>query len=188
MRIMMRLLRGGGQLAMLGLGLPGLFVACMPAQPNRGLEHELRTARAEAAFEQRRVHDLEARLARLEQRAELPPVSPAPSAAAGEAMVTRQLDALITLNQELLREAQTNRQSTVVALPNVAPAEAATPSTLAPECDTGLTAEQKILQLVLELKGERSPWRVDGLSYEESQALRVLLRSERQLDRDNPWQ
>jgi len=45
-----------------------------------------------------------------------------------------------------------------------------------------------VLELVLQLRGERSPWRVDGLSYEESQALRLLLRAERELDHENPWQ
>ncbi|HEY6725272.1 MAG TPA: hypothetical protein VI197_14655 [Polyangiaceae bacterium] len=187
------------------LGLPGLLVACMPAQPNRGLEQELQAARSEAALEQRRVHELEARLAHLEIRALQTPA--AASAGTGDPTIQRQLNLLIALNQELLREAQANRERVPVAPAALAPV-ALTPATLtpaaltpatppqrtvpasgvSPECNAGLTTEQKILELVLALKGERSPWRADGLSYEESQALRVLLRADRPLDRDNPWQ
>lgn len=184
------------------LSLQGVLVACMPAQSNRGLERELQAARAEAAVEQRRVYELEARLARLEYHAEQPPATPVANPAGGDPTVQRQLDALIALNQELLREVQANRERTALAAPAVAPPapvpavltppaaaqQSQTASTLGPECNTGLTTEQKILQLVLELKGNRSPWRVDGLTYEESQALRVLLRGERPLDHENPWQ
>lgn len=184
------------------LSLQGVLVACMPAQSNRGLERELQAARAEAAVEQRRVYELEARLARLEYHAEQPPATPVANPAGGDPTVQRQLDALIALNQELLREVQANRERTALAAPAVAPPapvpavltppaaaqQSQTASTIGPECNTGLTTEQKILQLVLELKGNRSPWRVDGLTYEESQALRVLLRGERPLDHENPWQ
>ena len=186
----MRFLDLGGRLAVLGLA--GLLVACMPAQPNRGLEQELRTARAEAALEQRRVYELETRLAHLEVRAQQAPAAPAPGAGRGDPAIQRQLDVLIALNQELLREAQANREPASVSPASVSPASAApasiVPAAVAPECNTGLTTEQKILELVLALKGERSPWRVDGLSYEESQAMRILLRSERPLDHENPWQ
>ena len=190
----MRFVELGGRLAV--LGLPGVLVACMPAQPNRGLEQELHAARAEAAVEQRRVYELEARLARLEYRTEQPRATVA-TATGGDPAVKRQLDALIALNQELLREARANREQAALAPGALAPAALAapvavqqtpTPSALGPECNTGLSTEQKILQLVLELKGHRSPWRVDGLTYEESQALRLLLRTERPLDRENPWQ
>jgi len=193
----MRLLAMGGRLTV--LGLLSSLVSCLPAQTNRGLERELQTARAEAALEQRRVYELEARLARLEVRTQPAPAAVTPSAGGGDPTLQRQLDMLIALNQELLREARANREQTSVAAASTAAAAvipALTPAVMpqqmpngvGPECNTGLTTEQKILELVLTLKGERSPWRVDGLSYEESQALRVLLREERPLDLENPWQ
>lgn len=194
------------QVALRGLGVacltpvvPLLFVACIPAAPDRGLERELRVAREEAALEQRRVYELENRLIRLEESSKAE-VS-ASQAAASDAAQRRQLDVLIALNQQLLLETQANREQRSLPPPAAtppapAPAPAPAPTHPAttqaqsklPECNAGLTTEQKILQLVLSLKNERSPWRVDGLSYEESQALRVLLREERALDRDNPWQ
>jgi len=176
--------------------VPLLFVACIPAAPDRGLERELRVAREEAALEQRRVYELENRLVRLEESSK--GEASTSQAAAGDATLQRQLDVLIALNQQLLMQTQANREQRALPAPAAAPpppAPAPTPPPAAtpaqsklPECNAGLTTEQKILQLVLSLKNERSPWRVDGLSYEESQALRVLLREERALDRDNPWQ
>lgn len=139
------------------LSLQGVLVACMPAQSNRGLERELQAARAEAAVEQRRVYELEARLARLEYHAEQPPATPVANPAGGDPTVQRQLDALIALNQELLREVQANRERTALAAPAVAPPapvpavltppaaaqQSQTASTLGPECNTGLTTEQR---------------------------------------------
>ena len=178
-------------MAALGLLVP--LVGCMPAAPDRGLERELATARAQAAFEQTRVRELENRLTRLEANSQA-----APNPAANDSTTEQQLNLLIALNQQLLLETQANREQRAQPAPAPAPPPPSTAiptqSTLrstpleAPECNAGLTTEEKILQLVLSLKGERSPWRVDGLSYEESQALRVLLREERALDRDNPWQ
>ena len=188
-------LRGLGSGAYLTPFVPLLFVACMPAAPDRGLERELRVARAEAALEQRRVYELENRLIRLEESSKAE--ASASQAAAGDAALQRQLDVLIALNQQLLVETQAHREQRSLPAPAAPPAPAPAPTppppatlnqSKLPECDAGLTTEQKILQLVLSLKNERSPWRVDGLSYEESQALRVLLREERALDRDNPWQ
>jgi len=185
--------RALGSVACLTPVVPLLLVACMPAAPDRGLERELRVAREEAALEQRRVYELENRLIRLEESSKAE--ASASKAAAGDATLQRQLDVLIALNQQMLVASQANREQRPLPAPAAPPTPTPAPAILTPtqssalpECNAGLTTEQKILQLVLSLKNERSPWRVDGLSYEESQALRVLLREERALDRDNPWQ
>lgn len=171
-----------------GAFLPLLLVACLPGTGDRGLQQELAISQHEASLERQRVHELEARLTLLEERSEAeaqvpPPSTPLPS----DPMLKRQLDVLIALNQEMLDQTRASQRAVAVVPTQPAPIEAPRTSAIGPECNAGLTTEQKVLELVLQLRGERSPWRVDGLSYEESQALRVLLRAERELDHENPW-
>jgi hypothetical protein len=172
-----------------------LLVACLPNTGERGLQQELAAAQREASLERERVQALEARLTRIEERASIPLTS---AATPSDPELKRQLAALIALNQQMLHETRANQRPAAVvptaALQSEVVQNEAPPSgtlgqgALGPECNTGLTTEQKVLELVLQLRGERSPWRVDGLSYEESQALRLLLRAERELDEKNPWQ
>jgi len=164
-----------------------LLVACLPSTGDRGLQQELAISQREAALERQRVHELEARLTLLEERSEAQaPVAPPPS----DPMLKQQLDVLIAMNQQLLDETRASQRPATVVPTQMPQVQTVAPRTAAigPECNAGLTTEQKVLELVLQLRGERSPWRVDGLSYEESQALRVLLRAERELDHENPWQ
>ena len=150
----------------------------------RGLAEELRATRQQAELERQRVLELESRLAWLEQNTHT--LNQQLDAPRSERLLLERLDTLIALNQRLLSERALR--------PAVDPARAEReqPSSLdmpdSPECNVGLNTEEKIRQLVMRLRGERSPWRVDGLSYEESEALRFLLRRERQLDAKNPWQ
>lgn len=167
------------------------LTACMPgARSERGLQRELAQARYQAETEHARVQQLEERLARVEQ-AQATQRAPIDPAERKQSRVSAQLEQLILMNQNLLLEVQAQRvqETLVTPTPVMSSAPGVRPSgNVPPECNTGLSTEQKILELVLELRGQRSPWRVDGLSYEESQALRFLLRRERELDARNPWQ
>lgn len=160
------------------------------AQTTAELERALERSRQQAGQERNRVLALEARLLRLEYEAALEKpealdTQRSPSTSIDQRLVER-LDMLIALNQSLLQRSLAEQSPAAHAIePAAAPAPA---EHLTPECEAGLSTEQKIRQLVLQLRGQRSPWRVDGLSYEESEALRFLLREERQLDRHNPWQ
>jgi hypothetical protein len=181
-------LAGGGYLPLLlGACASLLLGACLPSTGDRGLQQELAAAQREASLERERVHALEARLTRLEARSE-DQTRVQNAALPSEPGLEQRLDVLIALNQQLLHETRASQQPAAVVPTAVARSEAPRTSTVGPECNTGLTTEQKVLELVLQLRGERSPWRVDGLSYEESQALRLLLRAERELDEKNPWQ
>jgi hypothetical protein len=107
-----------------------------------------------------------------------------------DAPVLAKLDRLIRVNEKLLQRT-----------PEPAPAATATASVplqstlssteaLATEvsCGEGLPPAEQIERLVRRLHGGHgSSWR-GGLSLEQSQALRVLLRRERELDADSPWQ
>ena len=161
------------------------------AQTTAELERALERSRQQAEQERNRVLALEARLLRLEYEAALEKpealdTQRSPSTSTDQRLVER-LDTLIALNQSLLQRSLAPAAHAVE--PAAAPAPVPAPAEhLTPECGAGLSTEQKIRQLVLQLRGQRSPWRVDGLSYEEGEALRFLLREERQLDRHNPWQ
>lgn len=171
------------------------LTSCMPrARSEYGLQRELAAARHETQSERLRVQQLEERLARLERAQATRADSPtSPASNPEQARVSAQLEQLILMNQNLLLEVQAQRLQRPGPGPESTPSKLALstgshPAKVPPECNTGLSTEQKILELVLELRGQRSPWRVDGLSYEESQALKFLLRPERELDARNPWQ
>lgn len=153
---------------------------------DRGLADELRATKQQAELERTRVLELEARLAWLEQKTR--EFDQHAAATRDQRMLLDKLDMLIALNQRLLSEHATLLTSPPAQIIQSSEQPSSLASAAAPECNVGLSTEEKIRQLVLRLRGERSPWRVDGLSYEESEALRFLLRRERQLDAKNPWQ
>ncbi len=173
--------------------LPVLLLGCgctLHTQDNRGLSEELHSARAEAQVERERVLALELRLAQLEQQAsrlEERTEKPAPAPRARDTRLLDRLDALIALNQSLVQELRP-RSTPRAASESATPTPVLTATERGSECVPGLTKEERIRLLVRELRGERSPWLEDGLSYEESQALRLLIRRERELDPHNPWQ
>lgn len=146
---------------------------------------ELAHARDEAAAQRARVSELEARLALLEKEV----AAGKRTQAARDAPVLAKLDRLIRVNEQLLQ--RTPALAPVAnASPPVEPVLSSTELAVDPgdSCGAGLSPAEQIERLVRRLHGgQSSSWR-GGLSVEQSQALRVLLRRERQLDVSNPWQ
>ena len=144
------------------------------------LSEELGRARADAAWQQSRAAALEARLARLEQRVD----TAAPRApSVDDRELLNRLDRLITENNRLLAER--------VAPP--VPSASAVSSTTAPPPASALparagmpTPEAQLRALVEQLRGRPGSLH-GGLTREQEDALRVLMRPERKLDAENPW-
>ena len=149
------------------------------------LSEELGRARAEAAWQEARAAQLEARMLRLEQRTV---TSQLARPAEDRELLTR-LDRLLELNQRLLAEHAAPAPPVDSAaqqggkLPAPLPPAAASPASA--EALT-LSQEQELRALVVRMRGHRgSPH--GGLTREQENALRVLTRPERTLDRENPW-
>ena len=148
------------------------------------LNAELIRARADAAAQQTRAADLEARLTRLEQQT-------ATARSAQDRQVLNHLDRLLDMNERLLSARETpptsDAQRTAQATPQPqtkAPKPSAaqsSPSTETQEADE----EQQLRALVERMRGRQGSLR-GGLTVEQENALRVLLRSERKLDSENP--
>jgi len=144
------------------------------------LSEELGRARADAAWQQARAAALEARLARLEQRVD----TAAPRApSVDDRELLNRLDRLIAENNRLLAER---------AAPPIPSASAAS-STTAPPPASALparagtpTPEAQLRALVEQLRGRPGSLH-GGLTREQEDALRVLMRPERKLDAENPW-
>lgn len=133
------------------------------------LSEELGRARADAAWQQARAAELEARMSRLEQRAGMALVD----RRAEDRELVNRLDRLMAMNERLLAER------------NPAPVPAAEP-TLSPTPSPIPNPEQELRALVERLRGHPgSPH--GGLTREQEGALRVLMRPERTLDTENPW-
>jgi hypothetical protein len=167
-----------------GLGLSASACVGQRDQELR-LSEELGRARANAAWQEARVAELDARLSRLEHPLASPP--------ADAHLLQPRLDRLIAQNERLLAE----RPTACVA----APAAPATPhgagastsrtsststSATADTGDTQSTLEEQLRTLVERLRGHRDRFR-GPLTREQNEALRVLLKPERQLDSENPW-
>ena len=149
------------------------------------LSEELGRARADAAWQQTRAAALEARLARLEQRVD----TAAPRApSTDERELLNRLDRLIAENNRLLAEraappvpsasavsSTTAPPPLPAAVASALPARAATPS-----------VEAQLRALVEQLRGRPGSLH-GGLTREQEDALRVLMRPERKLDAENPW-
>jgi hypothetical protein len=131
------------------------------------------------------VAELEARLVVIERDV----VTSKRAQATRDAPVLARLDHLIRVNERALQRAPmasepaTGPGPTGPALSSSQPAPAAKDDS----CGEGLPPEEQLEHLVRRLHGHSSGWR-GGLSLEQNQALRVLLRRERELDADSPWQ
>jgi hypothetical protein len=159
------------------------------------LSEELGRARAEAAWQQSRAAELEARVSRLEQHS----TESARLGSAQEDKVLLRLDRLLEMNQSLLAARTTAPLSDVpaaaVPLPDGAaatppqtkpsPVKIATAISTTPEAPAR-SPEQQLRALVESMRGR--PGRLGGtLTREQEDALRVLLRTERALDAENPY-
>ena len=170
--------RGWTLLFVLGTGgLTGCGAAASEAHPAT-TELETRSARAEATRERARFVALEARLREMERRAaERPPCESAHDAATGDVAPARPPEALRS-EGDFLAEAR-------VARPDSAP-PAAKVARAAPQLGTSGSERERLEQRLELLR----PYAVDpqsGLSPARREALRVLLRRDRQLDLMNPW-
>lgn len=141
----------------------------------------LEPAQLERRAEQARVARLEARLTEFERAQARRDQAEIINA---QRQVIERLDRLIALNEKVLEQERPDSQATEAEPAQAAPAQVeATPR--AP-FETGLSFKEKLKALMDELRDDPSPWR-GGLSPEQNQALRVLLRPERSLDANNPW-
>jgi hypothetical protein len=98
--------------------------------------------------------------------------------------VIARLDRLIALNEQVLEREQSLSRALVPGV-SKGSAEEREPITRT-SLMSGLSFKEKLKALMLELRDDPSPWR-GGLSPEQNQALRLLLRPERPLDSTNRW-
>jgi hypothetical protein len=126
------------------------------------------------AEDKARIAALEARLARMDQVNGAPPAS----ADATDQRLLERMDRLIDLNQRVLL-AEHFRQPIDPAL-----ADGAAQGTNG--CGDSADPREELRRLVERMYGGSSGFR-GGLSVEQSEALKVLLRPERSLDAHNPW-
>lgn len=147
------------------------------------LKAELAEAQQRNALERQRVMALEARIADLERESASRMQRERSEARAFEnRQVLQKLNELLEVNQRLLREAERARKRDEA--PAVAKQEPEEPAPT--DLPAAQSREEQLRQIVFEMHGEPGRWR-DGLSLEQSEALRVLLKSERPLDLKNPW-
>lgn len=146
--------------------------ACAAPHANQGpLLLEVERLREENRETRLRARELEMRLSGLEQRAAV--------TTANEEVVQR-LDRLIALNAGVLVHvgAEPARELPSTALP-------ADEGELA-EYEPRSSAEARLLQIFERMRRDQTAWG-GGLSREQREALRILLREERKLDGRNPW-
>jgi hypothetical protein len=143
-----------------------------PAAPGEA-KHQTTVEHRRALAAEQRVAVLEARLARLEQRASVETSS-----------ASEQLERLIAA-QERLVDQMTKSQ----AAPRLNPGTSAAPTELCGQTPfTGAapgTVEAYLRDLIERAESDAPSWR-GGLSREKREALRTLLRPERRLDARNP--
>lgn len=158
----------------------GVFGCAAQHDDTSGLSEELARARADAAAQQARAAQLEARLSRLEQQN-------AGDRGAEERKLLTQIARLLEMNERLLSARETPTPSdTSHAAALTPPAQAPPPATSSATPDTQEADEgQQLRALVERMRGRPGSLR-GGLTVEQENALRVLLRSERKLDSENP--
>jgi hypothetical protein len=148
------------------------------------LSEELGRARADAAWQEARATEFEARMSRLEQRAN----AALSIQRSEERALSSRIDRLLEMNERLLAERSAAALPTSGALggtPTTGAVPAAATSTASNE-PPGQNDEQALRALVERLRGRPgSPH--GGLTREQEAALRVLSRPERKLDAENPW-
>ena len=158
----------------------GLFGCAAQHDDIAGLSAELARARTVAAAQQAHAAELEARLTRLEQQS-------ASGRSAEEGKLSTQIDRLLDVNERLLLAR--NTPAPIDAQPPAAAAPRA-PLPTSPKNSAALDTaqaneEQQLRALVERMRGRAGSLR-GGLTVEQENALRVLLRSERKLDSENP--
>ena len=192
----------GGALLLAALFCVGMVGCASQHDEALRLGEELGRARADAAWQQARAAELESRVSRLEQRA----TEATRVRSAQDDRVVRRLDRLIEMNESLLasRIAAPLPNAALATAPLSDGATSAPPqpkpskitassapssrlmSTASVSDAPAPTPEQQLRTLVERLRGR--PGRLHGtLTREQEDALRVLLRTERTLDADNPY-
>ena len=148
------------------------------------LAYELAQARDDAAAQRSQVTALEARLAVLERDA-----ASKRARSVQDAPVLAKLDHLISVNEKLVERVSAPSHETPVNQSS-APVTSSSPAQASDDnaCADGLTPEEQLERLVRRMHGHAGSGFRGGLSLEQSQALRVLLRRERELDERSPWQ
>lgn len=171
-----------------------LLPACLVRQaPDPLIAAELHAAREENAAERVRVARLEARIQELEveanAREERDHSDGQRLERAREAhdnrRILQRLDELLIVNQRLLEEAEIARRRAEAAErvhASLGERDGASDTDL----PSVASHEERLRQIVYEMHGKPGRWR-GGLSLEQSEALRILLKAERNLDADNPW-
>jgi hypothetical protein len=134
-------------------------------------------ANERSAEDKARIATLEARLARLEESADVS-ATPRPSV---DQRILERMDRLIDFSQRvLLSERFLPPQLEAAPTRESAPAQAT-------RCgDAADDPREELRRLVERMYGGSSGFR-GGLSVEQSEALKLLLRPERSLDTHNPW-
>jgi hypothetical protein len=186
---MLRGLLVGGRSLLQGAALCLGIVGCAAQHDDSlRLSEELGRARADAAWQQSRAAELEARVSRLEQRA----TETARAGNAQEDKVLLRLDQLLEMNQSLLASRTTAPLSNwAAATPSLPDGVAATPpqaksSPVKVAAAMSTPPDAQLRALVESMRGR--PGRLGGtLTREQEDALRVLLRTERALDSENPY-
>jgi hypothetical protein len=144
----------------------------------------IQAERAKALAAEQRVAELEKRLAALESASKAR--TAAPRSSLEPAAVSDKLDRLIAAQEQLVeRMAQQQAGSPVSARPPAPHAAAAANEALCRPSAELVGFEARLHDLVQRAQADLPPWR-GGLSREKREALRLLLREDRQLDGKNP--
>jgi hypothetical protein len=146
-------------------------------------EAQARSARTDAAREQARLVELEIRLLELEQRLARQPRACDMASDPGAVDLPSSRDQPKT--QPLRSEGDFLAEAHSVA-PASGPPGAKAAGGTSPRAATAASERQRVAQLLEDLQKYGFDSR-SGLSPERREALRVLLRQERQLDLMNPW-
>jgi hypothetical protein len=146
------------------------------------LSEELGRARADAAWHEARAAELGVRVSQLEQRV----ASDTANRVARERELESRLDRMTALQERVVASAPERQPPPATVTEKVAPPlESKAETESARETESALEAELR--STIERLRGE--PGRFNRpLTRRQSAALRVLLKPERQLDSENPWQ
>ena len=166
----------------------GSLLACTGLLPANNISSGAAPAPTEVSRLETRIAEIERQQARRDRE----------DAARVQQQILDRLDKLVALNETLAANVSTPPVETALGLPlpsvqePEAPPQATgnpridgLPTATAPVPDPDADFRTRLQSLVAEFQTDRSPW--NGFSFEQQQALRVLLRPERQLDTKNPW-
>lgn len=156
------------------------------------LSEELGRARAQVAWERERAAEVEARAAQLESRVarlERGESAAATTRSLETSRILDRLDRVLEVTEKMAEERKTTASATPPLETKSAPATPTALRGLVP-ADGGpdLAAATRDSQLRALIKGLLGPsGNAPALSADEERALRLLLRSDRKLDTNNPW-